>query len=73
MNTVGFIISIVQCNAFPYVFERAEEQDEGQLELEESVEIRERACDESVGSHTEREIPEDEEDEEENEGDEEEG
>lgn len=48
-------------------FERAEEQDEGQLELEESLEIRERACDESVGSHTEGEIPEGEEDEEEGE------
>lgn len=36
--------------------ERAEEQDE--RELEELVEIWERACDESEGSDTEREIPE---------------
>ncbi len=35
--------------------ERVEEQEEG--EPEESVEVGERACDESEGSDTEREIP----------------
>ncbi len=42
--------------------ERVEEQEEG--EPEESVEVGERACDESEGSDTEREIPEGEEHEE---------
>ena len=51
--------------------ERAEEQEEG--EPEESVEVGERACDESEGSDTEREIPEGEEEEEEGEEHEEEG
>ena len=46
--------------------ERVEEQEEG--ELEESGEVGERACDESGGSDTEREIPEGEEEEEEEEG-----
>ncbi len=41
--------------------ERVEEQEEG--EPEESVEVGERACDESEGSDTEREIPEGEEEE----------
>ena len=50
--------------------ERAEEQEEG--EPEESVEVGERACDESEGSDTEREIPEGEEEEEEGEEHEEE-
>ncbi len=45
--------------------ERVEEQEEG--EPEESVEVGERACDESEGSDTEREIPEGEEHEEEGE------
>ena len=51
--------------------ERAEEQEEG--EPEESVEVGERACDESEGSDTEREIPEGKEDDEEGEEHEEEG
>lgn len=41
--------------------ERVEEQEEG--EPEQSVEVGERACDESEGSDTEREIPEGEEEE----------
>ncbi len=45
--------------------ERVEEQEEGAPE--ESVEVGERACDESEGSDTEREIPEGEEHEEEGE------
>ncbi len=45
--------------------ERVEEQEEG--EPEESVEVGERACDESEGSDTEREIPKGEEHEEEGE------
>ncbi len=48
--------------------ERVEEQEE--VEPEESVEVGERACDESEGSDTEREIPEGEEHEEEGEGEE---